>query len=314
MSLQLSELGSMTSAEKSDLLALLLESTEQPKTDKPEPARVPELRFELLGPLVIKCGGVDIAPSAPKLRAILVTLLLNANRAVGATELLGEVWDDTPPRSASATLQTYIFKLRGLFRTHLGLSADYVNNKLLLTYAGGYILRVESEQLDFTEFERLVDDGSAALRDGNPERAADCLNRALRIWRGTSIHCGHRGTRTRAQIVRLEERRFYAQMMRVEADMCLGGHREMVSEAASLAVENPLHESAHALLMVALHRSGRTSAALDVFRDLRKRMMNELGIEPSTRLQALHMALLSSAPVLGDRRLTSEMLLDLITS
>jgi len=314
MSLQLSELGSMTSAEKSDLLALLLESNAQQPAEKPAQSPVSDLRFELLGPLVISYRGVDIAPSAPKLRAILVTLLLNANRAVSASELLGEVWDDTPPRSAAATLQTYIFKLRGLFRTHLGLSVQYVNNKLLLTYAGGYILRVEPDQLDIVEFERLVDDGGAALREGSPELAADGLHRALRLWRGTSIHCGHRGTRTRAQIVRLEERRFYAQMMRVEADMCLGGHREMVSEAASLAVENPLHESAHALLMVALHRSGRTSAALDVFRDLRRRMMNELGIEPSQRLQALHMAMLSAAPVLGDRRLTSEMLLDLITS
>jgi DNA-binding SARP family transcriptional activator len=312
MSLQLSELGSMSPAEKSDLLALLLEST-QPSGGRVEARVMPDLRFELLGPLVLSYGGIDIAPSAPKLRAILVTLLLNANRAVGANELLREVWDDSPPRSAPATLQTYVFKLRGLFRSSLGLSAEYVNNKLLLTYSGGYILRVEPAQLDITEFERLVDEGSAGLREGRHEQAADCLHRALRLWRGSIIHCGHWGTRTRAQIVRLEERRCYAQMMRIEADMCLGSHQEMVSELASLAVENPLHESAQALLMIALHRSGRTSAALDVFRDFRRRMMQELGIEPSVRLQALHMALLSAAPVLGDRRLTSEQLLDVVT-
>ncbi len=309
MSVQLSDLESLSAAEKNDLIARLLESGS--RTDN---RIMPDLRFELLGPLVISYGGVDIAPSAPKLRAILVTLLLNANRAVGAGELLREVWDDAPPRSAPATLQTYVFKLRGLFRTSLGLSTEYVNNKLLLTYSGGYILRVEPEQLDITEFERLVDEGTAALRDGRPELAAECLRRGLARWRGSIIHCGHWGTRTRAQIVRLEERRFYAHMMRIEADMCLGAHQEMVSELASLAVENPLHESAHALLMLALHRSGRTSAALDVFRDFRRRMMQELGIEPSARLQALHMALLSAAPVLGDRRLTSEMLLDMITA
>lgn len=316
MSMQLSKLGSMSLAEKNDLLALLLESTaESSGFSRPEslaPRLIPDLRFELLGPLVIKYRGMDIAPSAPKLRAVLVTLLLNANRTVGAAELLRELWEDAPPRSAPATLQTYVFKLRSLFRSSLGLSADYVNEELLLTYSGGYTLRVEPQQLDITEFEQLVNDGSAGLRDGKHERAADCLKRALRLWRGSIIHGGHWGTQTRAQIVRLEERRFFAQMMRIEADMCLGRHQEMVSELASLAVEHPLHESARAMLMIALHRSGRTSAALDVFREFRRRMMQELGIEPSARLQALHMALLSAAPVLSDRRLTSEMLLDML--
>ncbi|HEV2779572.1 MAG TPA: AfsR/SARP family transcriptional regulator [Actinophytocola sp.] len=271
-----------------------------------------EPRFKLLGPLAITHRGVDIAPSAPKLRALLVSLLLNANRTVGSAELVREIWGDEPPPSAHATLQTYIVKLRSLFRDALGLSATHVNQKMLLTYSGGYTLRVDPEQLDITEFERLVSAGSAALRTGNYEVAAHSLGRSLALWRGSIIHGGH-WTQTLAQIVRLEERRFYAQTMRIEADLCLGRHHEMISELASLTIEHPLHESAQAMLMIALHRAGRMSAALDVFRSFRGRIKRELGIGPSTRLQALHNALLSADPVLNDRQLTSEMVLDLLT-
>ena len=136
------------------------------------------------------------------------------------------------------------------------------------------------------------------------------LRRSLALWRGNVVHHGQWGTLLRAQVARLEERRFYAHTTRIDADLCLGRHREMISELASLVVEHPLHESAHTMLMIALYRAGRASAALEVYMRFRQRMLHELGIEPSERIRALHMALLSTDPVLADRSLTSDMLLD----
>jgi DNA-binding SARP family transcriptional activator len=120
----------------------------------------------------------------------------------------------------------------------------------------------------------------------------------------------HRGRQLRAHVARLEERRFYAHTMRLEADLCLGQHRELISELASVVVQHPLHESVHVMFMTALHRAGRTSEALNVFLRFRGRMAQELGIEPSARIQSLHLALLRNDASLDDRGLTSEMLLD----
>lgn len=328
---KLAELGLMTDEEKLTLLATLLESTDPLANPlaNPESATAPnaaaplvvtprtamenplsELRFELLGPLVIRRGDVDIAPSAPKLRLILTTLLLNANRPVGASVLTRELWSDDAPRTAHATLQTYMFKLRRLFRDVLGMSVEYVTREVLQTRSGGYTLRVDPRQLDITEFDRLVTTGTVAMHSGDYERAGDDLRHSLALWRGNVVHQGQWGTQLRAQVARLEERRFYAHTTRIDADLCLGRHREIISELAALVVEHQLHESAHAMLMVALYRSGRASSALEVYMRFRQRMMHELGIEPSGRIQALHMALLSTDPLLADRSLTSDMLLD----
>jgi len=269
-----------------------------------------QLHFELLGPLVVRHGGIDVAPSAPKLRLILATMLFNANKPVGATALIRELWGEDVPRTAHSTLQTYIFKLRRLFRAVLGISVDRIAREVLLTCSGGYILRVNPQNLDITEFDQLVTSGTAAMRAGDYETAAEKLWRSLALWRAKVVHQGQWGTHLRAQVARLEERRFYAHTTRIDADLCLGRHREMISELASLVVEHPLHESAHVMLMIALHRSGRASAALEVYMRFRQRMRHELGIEPSERIKALHVALLSANPVLADLSLTSEMMLD----
>ncbi|MEU7529593.1 AfsR/SARP family transcriptional regulator [Saccharothrix sp. NPDC042600] len=322
MTANLVGLGVMSRAEKLSLLAALLEASEpepefgplpeapvvSPRTSRENPPA--GLRFELLGPLVIRHGGVDVAPSAPKLRLILSTLLFHANQPVGASLLVRELWSGGAPRTAHATLQTYMFKLRKLFRDVLGMSVEDVTRDVLLTCSGGYTLRVDPRQLDIVEFDELVTAGTAAMHAGDYEKAGDDLRRSLALWRGNVLHQGQWGPQLRAQAARLEERRFYAHTTRVDADLCLGRHRETISELASLVVEHPLHESAHAMLMIALHRSGRSSAALEVYMRFRQRMMGELGIEPSERIQALHVALLSTDQLLMDRSLTSDMLLD----
>jgi SARP family transcriptional regulator, regulator of embCAB operon len=312
MTLRLSELGLMSVEEKRSLLATLLEDTLLTTPATPDQSRGPasDLRFELLGPLVMKHGDVDFAPSAPKLRALLATLLFNANRSVAASTLTRELWENEPPRTVHATVQTYVFKLRRLLRNALGATTDYVSQELLLTHSGGYTLLVDANQLDIIEFERLVSAGSAELHAGNYGKAAHNLRRSLALWRGPVIPELQWGTQLRAHAARLEERRFYAQTIRIEADLCLGRHREMISELTSVVVEHALHEFAHVMLMTALHRAGRTSAALEVFMRFRKRMLRDLGIEPSARIQSLHLALLRNDPVLDERGLTSEMLLD----
>ncbi|HEU5470912.1 MAG TPA: AfsR/SARP family transcriptional regulator [Actinophytocola sp.] len=320
MTLQLSELGLMSPEEKRNLLALLIEdalltppATPEPTRPRSQPKRqesTPGLRFELLGPLAVRYGNVEFAPSAPKLRAMIATLLFNANRSVAASALVRELWENEPPRTSHATVQTYVFKLRKLFRDVLGVTTEYVNNELLLTHSGGYTLLVADGQLDIEEFERLVIAGSAELRAGEYDKAAHNLRRSLALWRGPVSPELQWGMQLRAHSARLEERRFYAQMMRIEADLCLGLHREMISELASVVVEHPLHEPAHAMFMAALYRSGRTSAALDVFRRFRRQMLQELGMEPSARIQSLHLALLRNDVLLDNRGLTSEMLLD----
>ncbi|WP_158884938.1 AfsR/SARP family transcriptional regulator [Amycolatopsis anabasis] len=271
---------------------------------------VPQLRFELLGPLSVKYSDVDITPSAPKLRTLLCLLLINSNRVVTVSTLLDGLWEGEAPSSARNTLQTYVFQLRKLFERALGVSSAYISDKLLITYSGGYLLRVRPDQFDVFEFERLVAMGSSALAEGQHGRAAMHLTRALDLWRGPMTFEGAQSDHVRASLNRLEERRFFALIQRIEADLCRGLHQELVSELSSLVIEYPLEESVHAMSMVALHRSGRTPGALGVFRQLDSRMKEELGIEPSSRLQALHRALLSADPQLSEPRHRLGTLLD----
>jgi DNA-binding SARP family transcriptional activator len=182
-----------------------------------------------------------------------------------------------------------MFKLRRLFHAVLDMPVYDVNRYVLQTRSHGYALLADPDQLDITEFD---------------------LRRSLALRRGQIVHTGQCDTVLRAHAARLEERRFYAHTTRIDADLCLSRHREMIPELASLVVEHPLHEPVHAMLMLALYRAGRASAALELFLRFRGRMLHELAMTPSDRIRALHMALLSADPALANRSLTSETLLD----
>jgi DNA-binding SARP family transcriptional activator len=268
------------------------------------------LRFELLGPLALKVGDVDFAPTAPRLRAVLSLLVLNANRVVPTSVFLDELWDGATPPSARGTLQTYVFHLRKLFEQALGESSKHVMREVLVTHMDGYLIRVGEGQFDVHDFECLVDQGAFELAAGDVEEASGTLRRALDLWRGPISVDWSTGTKARAHAARLDELHYRALLMFLEANLCAGRHREVVGELASLQVEEPSQQTVHAMFMIALHRSDRTSGALSVFRRLAERMREDLGLRPSGRLQSLHRALLAEDPLLDDRRLRIEPLLD----
>lgn len=271
-------------------------------------------RYELLGPLALKVGDEDVAPTAPRLRAVLSLLVLNGNRVVPTAVLLRELWDYTPPVSARGTLQGYVFHLRKLFEKVLGQPSKHVARNVLLTHADGYLLRVATGQLDVSDFELLVEQGDFALAAGDFYQAAEVLREALSLWRGPISDDWSHGAKMRAYATKLDELKFRALLMFVEATLCAGRHREMIGELASHVVEHPSEQMLHAMFMIALHRSDRTSAALATFRGLAERMRDDQGLEPSARLRSLHRALLMGDPLLDGLELRIGSLLDVLAA
>jgi DNA-binding SARP family transcriptional activator len=188
------------------------------------------------------------------------------------------------------TLQTYIYQLRRL----LGPAEESV----LVTRPAGYLLRVESGAVDLERFERLVQEGHAALDAGDAAHALQILREALAQWRGPALADVVAGPFLSAQAARLEESRISALEQRIDAELQLGLHRELIGELKSLVVAHPLRERYHAQLMVALYRSGRRVEALESYQRLRTVFVDELGLEPSPELQLLQQQVLSVDPAL----------------
>ncbi|TYB60570.1 AfsR/SARP family transcriptional regulator [Nonomuraea sp. PA05] len=247
------------------------------------------MKFCVLGTLRVLDGGREVTPTAPKLRQVLTFLLLRRNNIVQTTELIDELWGENPPSSALSTLQTYIYKLRKI------LSHDRVDSleEILQTQSWGYMLTVEHDDLDLNQFERLLSEGVAALKRNETEKAAKSLAEALSLWRGLALADVAAGSLLSAYVASLEESRLRALELRIESDLRLGRHREVVGELKHLVSVHPLHEAFYAQLMNALHRSGRRWEALEVYQRLRATLVEEVGIEPSTETQRLHQSLLS---------------------
>ncbi|TLF76990.1 AfsR/SARP family transcriptional regulator [Nonomuraea sp. KC401] len=247
------------------------------------------MRFCVLGTLRVLDGSREVTPSAPKLRQVLTFLLLRRNNIVQTTELIDELWGENPPSSALSTLQTYIYKLRKI------LSHDEVDSfeEILQTQSWGYMLTIDHDQLDLNQFERLLAEGVAALKRNETEMAAKCLAEALSLWRGLALADVAAGNLLSAYVASLEESRLRALELRIESDLRLGRHREVVGELKHLISVHPLHEAFYAQLMNALHRSGRRWEALEVYQRLRATLVEEVGIEPSADTQRLHQSLLS---------------------
>lgn len=246
------------------------------------------MQFRILGPLEVEGDGEPLALGGAKQRAVLAVLLLHANRVVSRDRLIDAVWGERAPETANSALQGYVSALRK------SLGAD-----LILTRAPGYVLETVPTSVDFGRFESLVAEGSAALAAGDSGRASERLREALDLWRGEPLADLDSLGFVQIERVRLEELRLSAVEERLDADLALGRHAELVAELHALVGEHPLRERLRAQLMLALYRSGRQAEALDVYQQGRRLLAEELGLEPGEALKQLEHSILEHDPALG---------------
>jgi DNA-binding SARP family transcriptional activator len=243
------------------------------------------VRFGILGPLEVRDGDELLTPSGAGLRALLAMLLLHANEAVSADRLLDALWPDGPPPSGAAALQVRVSHLRKALGTA---------GRLVVTGPSGYSLEVRRGELDVHRFEELVERSDAA----EPADAAALLREALGLWRGPALADVAYEDFAQPAIARLEELRLAALERRVEADLELGRHAELVGELDALVKQHPLRERMRSQHMLALYRSGRQADALGSYQQARATLVDELGIEPGPVLHQLELAILRQDPSL----------------
>ena len=241
--------------------------------------------FGILGPLEVRSDTRALSLGGVRERSLLAVLLMNANELVPTDRLVDELWGEDLPKTAVKTVHVYISRLRKL------LGPDTI-----VTRAPGYLLRVDSEQIDAHRFERLAGEGREALAMGDASAATRLLGDALALWRGAPLSDFAYEPFAQAEAARLQELRLEALEDRLEADLRCGKATELVAELQALSARHPLRERLRGQLMLALYRSGRQAEALDVYRDARMTLVEELGIEPSRALKDLERAMLSPGP------------------
>ena len=246
------------------------------------------MEFRLLGPVEALRDGRSVALGGAKPRALLALLLLHANEVVSRDRLIDALWPDRAPGTAAHSLDVQVSRLRKAFEPEA----------LLLTRSGGYVLEVDGEQIDAHRFERLLEKGRKANAAGDPSGALGALEAALALWRGRALSDLAYEPFAHAEIERLEELRLFALEERIDAELALVRHDTAVSELEALVAKHPQRERLRVQLMLALYRSGRQEEALRVYVETRKRLVDELGLEPGQRLRDLEQAILRQDPAL----------------
>jgi DNA-binding SARP family transcriptional activator len=239
------------------------------------------MEFRILGPLEVWDEGHQIPVPGERQRTLLAFLLVHANELLSVDRLIDELWEERPPGSGAKALRVRVSQLRKV-----------LPGGVLETRPPGYLLRIGSEQLDLHRFERLAEDGKHALEAGDPAGAAASLQQALALWRGPPLADVPYPRFAQAAGARLEELRLGALELRVEADLLLGRHAEVVAELEQLVDLHPLRERPRGQLMLALYRSGRQAEALASYRVARRILVDELGMDPSPALQELERQIL----------------------
>ncbi|RAO46831.1 Transcriptional regulatory protein EmbR [Micromonospora saelicesensis] len=260
------------------------------------------MRFRILGPTqVVLADGREVPVGGPRLRALLALLLLDAGRVVSAERLIDGLYGEHPPRGAANALQSQVSRLRQALPTEY----DPVE-----FHPAGYRLAVDPDDVDAYRFERLAEAGRRALADGDWHRAATVLREALELWRGPALADAIGAAGAPAQAARLDELRLAAIEDRVEADLALGAQSALIAELRELVVAHPLRERSRGQLMRALAALGRPAEALAEFEDARHTLAEQLGVDPSAELAAVHLAVLrgeergSAEPVLPSQLTT----------
>jgi DNA-binding SARP family transcriptional activator len=214
------------------------------------------------------------------------------NQIVDIDTFATELWGGAPPRTAVTTIRTHVYHLRRMLESESGMPGA---GDALHTDSPGYRLCLEPEQLDTTRFTRLVAAGRGQLHAGRPEEAARTLQSALDLWCQPALANVSPGRVLSLHLIELNELRTRAHELRIEADLALGRHRELVAELRGLVAANPLNEWLQTQLIDSLRRSGRRDEALAAFRNFRQVLHEELGVEPSPELQQLHRDILTAA-------------------
>ncbi len=251
------------------------------------------MRYRLLGPLeVIGDDGVSVA-LAGRERNLLATLVLDANEVVSTDRLVDALWGDDPPATADNALQVCVSKLRK--KLAVAGAGDNVSSA-----AQGYVIRTRPNEVDIEEFEQL-----AGAATGDPAEVSTRLRHALALWRGPAL-ANVGSDLLNEEKNRLEELRQLVLSRRIEADLALGCHLELVAELEALVQADPLREGLRRQLMLALYRAGRQADALATYRAAAVVLAEELGIDPGPELQALELAILNQDPdIAGPARVTS---------
>lgn len=244
------------------------------------------MKYELLGPLRLIDGDTSVFISAQKVETLLAALLIRADQVVTADQLMAEIWGERLPRRATAGLHVCISELRKILARH-GRGEDRV-----VTRSPGYLLDSGGDTIDYRTFLDLTDLGRKQMRAGCWEEAGEHFERGLALWRGPVLGDMGVGPVVQSFAVRLNEVRMECVEMLVDAQLQLGRHRELVGLLFTLTTENPLRETFHRQLMLALYRSERQADALKVYQNARRTLIDELGLEPCASLQALHKAIL----------------------
>jgi DNA-binding SARP family transcriptional activator len=243
--------------------------------------------FRILGPFEARKNGRALEIGAGKQRALLAFLLLDAGAVVSTDRLIDALWGERPPASALNSVHVYVSQLRKV-----------LGEGCLLTRGHGYLLALEPEQVDLGRFERMLGEGRELLAAGEATRASGVLQAALALWRGPPLADLASEPFAQGEIARLDELHLAALEERIEADLALGRHDQLVPELEALVRANPLRERLRAQLMLALYRSGRQAEALEAYRQGRMMLVQEVGLEPGRRLQELERAILSQDPAL----------------
>ena len=250
--------------------------------------------FNLLGPVEVVRDGVSVPIPGAKQRTLLAALLLEANRVVSGERLIARLWEEDPPAHARNALQNHVKRLRQVLT---GGSAQGYGPDPITTRPDGYLISVSEQALDVSRFNALVRRAESTAAAGRPRDAIAMYGEALAQWRGEPLGGISSVSLRGAFAGALTEKRLTAVEARIELELRLGRHEEVLAELAELTAAQPLRERFWEQRLLALYRSGRQAEALTAYQSAAAALAEELGIDPGTTLRELHQAILTDAPV-----------------
>src|SRR5439155_4525732 len=248
------------------------------------------MEYRILGPLEVADEGEPVPLGRLKERLVLAILLLHANEFVSRERLIDELWGELPPPTAKKAVNVYVSQLRKALTRN--------GHDPIATANGGYRLEVDTEQLDAAHLRQLLANARERTAAGELEAAAELLSEALALWRGPTLAGLLLESHGRDEVAQLDELRLTALMDRIDCDLALGRHEDVLGELHVLVGEQPLRERLRAQLMLALYRADRQAEALEAYQQARDVLVAELGIEPSPALQRLQKGILIQDPAL----------------